>query len=271
MYLDILKFITYSLLIVLISKYILVIALRKLAKTLRLKPRTAGNIAGISTSIPELLTITTSSARGLIGASIYNVLSSNIINTIQYFLTVVLNKNSKKLKNKAILIDIILVLLTILIPIIILRFDIKLNTFIVPLFIIMYLLFIFLNNNAHKNFLQDKEYENEKYKEQSNVKTIIKYTLILLITGILLYFISELLGQTLDNLCNMFSISQTIVGSLLGFITSIPELLTFFESQKHHKKIKNEMKGVVEATNNLFTSNILNLFIIQTIGIIIIK
>ena len=31
------------------------------------------------------------------------------------------------------------------------------------------------------------------------------------------------------------------------------------------------MLGVVEATNNLLTSNILNLFAIQTIGIIIIS
>ena len=57
---------------------------------------------------------------------------------------------------------------------------------------------------------------------------------------------------------------------LLGFITSIPELITFFESQKHYKKkSKDDILGVVEATNNLFTSNILNLFVIQSIGIVI--
>ena len=44
----------------------------------------------------------------------------------------------------------------------------------------------------------------------------------------------------------------------------------FFESQKHYKKIEEDaVLGVVEATNNLFTSNILNLFIIQSIGILI--
>ena len=60
-----------------------------------------------------------------------------------------------------------------------------------------------------------------------------------------------------------------IIGILLGMITSIPELITFFESQKYYKKRKNQMPGVVEATNNLFVSNILNLFVIQSIGIII--
>ena len=47
--------------------------------------------------------------------------------------------------------------------------------------------------------------------------------------------------------------------------------MTFFESQKHHKKEKDSMLGVVEATNNLLTSNMSNLFVIQTIGIIIIN
>ena len=63
--LEIIKFIFYSSLIVVISKYILVETLRKLAENLNLKPKTVGDIAGFSTSVPELLTITTSSLRGL--------------------------------------------------------------------------------------------------------------------------------------------------------------------------------------------------------------
>ena len=65
MLLEVIKFIIYSFLIVLISKNILVVTLRKLAENLNLKPKAVGNIAGISTSVPELLTITTSSLRGL--------------------------------------------------------------------------------------------------------------------------------------------------------------------------------------------------------------
>ena len=91
----------------------------------------------------------------------------------------------------------------------------------------------------------------------------------MIITGILLYFVGDKLGNTLENLCKLFNISEAIIGILLGFITSIPELMTFFESQKHYKKEDDDMLGVVEATNNLLTSNILNLFAIQTIGILI--
>ncbi len=273
---EFLKFIVYSALIVIIAKYILVTTLRKLAEALNLKPKTVGDIAGYATSAPELLTITTASFSGLMSASSINVLSSNIINLIQYIFAIFLNKNQKTLRNKAIKVDLILVLLTIILPIILLKFNIEMNIAIVPMFIILYTLFRFLNNNVHKLYLKseddilEKKIEKEAKWEKGNKKKITKYIIYLFITGILLFIVSELLGNNLELLCNSFGISQGIIGILLGFITSIPELITFFESQKHYKRQKSsELLGVVEATNNLFTSNILNLFVIQTIGILI--
>lgn len=277
MIIEILKFIFYSGSIVVISKYILVITLRKLAESLNLKARTVGNIAGYATSVPEFLTIVTSSIRGLSGASVYNILSSNMINFIQYVASITLNKNFDKIKNKAILTDLILVTLTILIPIVLLIINIEVDLFVVPGFLILYFLFLFLNNNVHKLYLKkedkklEREIEKEKKWEKGNKKKIFKYSIILIFSAIILFIIGELLGNTLEKLCNAFNVSQIIIGILLGFITSLPELITFFESQKYHKSSKDKMLGVVEATNNLLTSNILNLFLIQTIGILIIE
>ena len=276
MFFEIAKFMLYSGLVVLIAKYILVITLRKLAENLNLKPKTVGDIAGYATSMPELLTITVSSMNGLMGSSIFNILSSNIINFIQYMASILLNKNRKAFNNRAIKTDIILVFITILIPLILVWKDIEMNLIIVPAFLILFALFLYLNNNVHKLYLQkeDKEIEEqiqkEGEKEKGNTRRTALYIVILLGTGILLYVIGELLGDTLNNLCYQFNMSQVIIGILLGFITSIPELITFFESQRHYKnRDSNNMLGVVEATNNLLTSNMLNLFMIQSIGILI--
>lgn len=274
---EMVKFIIYSGLIVLISKYILVVTLRKLAEALNLNAKIVGDVAGYATSVPELLTITTSSLRGLTGASVYNILSSNVINLIQYLGAIFLNKNISKLRNKAITTDLILVLFTIVIPIIFLKFDIELKLAIVPIFIILYALFRFLNNHVHKLYLKnedvelEEEIEEEKLEQKKKPKKIIRYVVTLIVTGILLFIVGELLGDTLENLCKLFGVSEVIVGVLLGFVTSLPELITFFESQRYYKKVDDDMLGVVEATNNLLTSNILNLFAIQTIGIIIIS
>jgi len=277
MLIEILRFIIYSSIIVIISKYILVATLRKLAETLNLKPKTVGDVAGYATSMPELLTVVVSSFNGLIETSIVNLLSSNIINFVQYISSIILNKNYKALKNKAIKVNVILVLITIIIPIFLLMFNIDVELGIVPMFMIIYILFKYLNSNVHKLYLkiEDEELEKQIEKEEKwlkgNKKKTIRYIMYLVATGMILFIVGNLLGNTLENLCNRFNISQTIVGILLGFITSIPELITFFESQNHYKRKKkeNEILGVVEATNNLLTSNILNLFIIQSISIFI--
>ena len=251
LFLEILQFLFYSGLIVLISKYILVKTLRNLAENLKLKPKTVGDIAGVATSIPELLTISISSFSGFIDASIYNVLSSNIINFIQYLGAIILNKNKKALKNKAIKVDIILVILTILLPLILVLFNSEVKITMVPIFILLYIGFKKVNDNAHKLYLkeEDKEIEEiikkEDKLERGNKRKVLKNVLILIIAGILLFFIGNMLGDNLENLCIRFNIPEFVIGIVLGFVTSIPELITFFESQKHHKKQENEMLGVI--------------------------
>ena len=276
MILEFMKFIAYSIIIVIISKYILVGTLRKLAENLSLKPKTIGDVAGYATSIPELLTITVSSFTGLSSASIFNVLSSNVINLFQYIFTIIINKNIKILKNKAIFIDLILVIITILIPLLLIIFNVDIQINLIPIFIIIYVLFRFINNNVHKLYLTKEDQkleqiiEKEEKWEKGNKRKTIKYIFIILVTAILLFFVGELLGKVLQNLANIFNVSEMIIGILLGVITSIPELITFLEAQKHYRNKKvDDILGVVEATNNLFTSNIMNLFIIQTIGNII--
>ena len=187
MFLEIVKFFIYSGAIVIISKYILVTTLRKLAENLNLKPKTVGDIAGYATSMPELLTIGAASFKGLVSASIVNVLSSNVINFIQYMFSILLNKNRKAFQNKAIKVDMILVIITIALPILLVWLNIEVNIALVPIFIILYLLFRFLNGNAHKLYLKkedeklEEQIEKEGKWERGNKKKTIKYILYLLI------------------------------------------------------------------------------------------
>lgn len=272
---EIIKFIIYSLCIVGISKYILVPVLRKFAESINLKAKTVGNLAGVATSVPELLSVSFAAVTGLIGTSIYNILSSNVINLIQYVISVWINKNGKVLRNRALTIDIIMVIITILIPIGFVITNFEADLIVVFLLVLIFLLFYYINNNTHKLYLEKEEkIEEKKINEEAKwvrgkKEIILKYSFYLILTGIALFVVGNLLSNTLENLCTTFNIPEFIVGIALGFITSIPELITFFESQKHHKSKQDDRLGVIEATNNLLTSNMLNLFIIQSVGIIL--
>lgn len=275
MIIELVKFIIYSALIVIIAKYALVPILRKLAESMNLSAKVVGSIAGVATSVPELLTVCFSAVAGLIGTSIYNILSSNIINLVQYIFSVFTSKNHKILNNRAVRIDLWLVIFTIIIPLFILVIDIEIKVEILPIFFLLFLLFYYINNNTHKLYLkkQTKEIEEETEKEakwvRGKIKVKIKYLFLLVIASVSLYIVGNALSVSLENLARIFDIPEIFLGIALGFITSIPELITFYESQKHYKNKKNEELGVIEATNNLLTSNTLNLFIIQSIGILI--
>lgn len=286
---EIIQFLFYTGLIVVISKYVLVRTLRSLAENLKLKPKTVGDIAGVATSVPELLTISASSLSGLNTAGIYNIISSNVINLIQYFAAILLNKNQKVFRNKAIFIDVILVIITIILPILVVWVGVEVDLKMVPILLLLYIGFVRIDRNAHKLYLKDAEDANDvgdvedvgdvketkhtnkegRGRKQVNKKAVAKNIFILIITAVLLFFVGELLGNTLENLCRKFNVPELMIGIILGFATSIPELITFFEAQKHHSKEQNSIHGVVEATNNLLTSNMMNLFIIQSIGILI--
>ena len=266
-----LKFIICSILIVIISKNILATTLRKLAQSLNLKSKTVGNIAGIATSVPELLSRGIAGFTGLIDTGIFNILSSNVINVLEYFLTVKINGNIKKMKNKVIIIELIIVLITIIIPVVIYVKDIALNFMMIIIFLLLFCIFSIIDSKIHKKYLRkENEIEKEQGAEEKNKKQILKYIIILIGATILIFITGNILSDSLETLCNNFGVSQIIIGILLGIITSAPEFITFNEAQKYHnKERKEQLKGVIEATNNLISSNMLNLLVIQSIGILI--
>lgn len=272
---EIIKFVFFSLLIVLISKYILVKVLRDLGEALELEATSIGNISGIATSMPELLTVSFSAFVGLMASSIFNILSSNIINFVQYLFSIFLNRNHKRLLNKAIIIDLLLVLISIIIPILMIVFNVTANIRLVPLFIILLIYFYYINIQAHKKYLDKEDEELKERINKDNIikkrkfKKIFKYTVYLILVGVALYIVGDLLSTVLTNLCNIFGVPEMLLGILLGIITSIPELITFFEAQKYYVLDRNADLGVIEATNNLLTSNMFNIFVIQSIGIVI--
>lgn len=283
MIVEFIKLVICSILIVFISKYILANNLRNLANVIELKPKTIGNVSGMATSIPELLTTTVSGFKALLETSIYNILSSNIINIILYIISVFINKNQKILRNKVIIIELVLVFFTIFIPLILNTTGEKLSFGYIFIFIGLYLIFKLIDNFVHNKYLNkinvlennkekvNGEKQNEKIKtkdlkKENRIKIITKYIILIIFAGILLFLTGNVLSNSLEVLCNNFNVSQFIIGILLGFMTSIPEFITFFESQKNYK---NEEEGIIEATNNLLSSNMINLFIIQSIGIFI--
>ena len=69
------------------------------------------------------------------------------------------------------------------------------SLYIIPIFILLYMLFTLINNNTHKLYLQKeekklkKQIETEEIKEIGNTRKTILYVTILIFSGILLFVV----------------------------------------------------------------------------------
>ena len=242
MLIEFIKLIICSLVIVLISKYILAKNLRILADVMNLKPKTVGNISGMATSIPELLTTTISALKGLHETSVINILSSNVINTILYIMSIFFNNNQRKLKDKLIILELVLVFFTIFIPVIFSVLKISLSIYYVPVFIILYIVFKMIDNLAHKYFnlifFEKSNMEmNLKRQKKIEVRKVVKSIVFILLAGVLLFVIGNIFSGSLETLCNKFNVSQIVIGIFLGFVTSMPEFITFLKLKRNKKLV----------------------------------
>lgn len=132
--------------------------------------------------MPELLTVFFSSLQGLFGTSMYNIISSNVINLIQYICSIRINKNVYVIKeNRALKVELGIVIITIIIPIAMIWFDMEVNIGLVPIFLLAFVMFYFIKGNAYKvykmNTLSSKE-EEEIEQEKKWVKNKRKYAFI---------------------------------------------------------------------------------------------
>ena len=80
----------------------------------------------------------------------------------------IMNDNKKELKNKGIIVDLVLVVCTIIIPIFLIKINIEGNLLLVPIFILLLFLFYRVSENAHKLYLnkEEKEISAEIEKEK---------------------------------------------------------------------------------------------------------
>lgn len=265
MLVELIKFLLLSICIVLITKFMLIPVLRKIIEELNLSNKVAGKIIGISTSLPELISAIVSSCSGLLLVTTYNIISSNIINVMLFYISIIFNKNIKYLKNKKIKIELIMVSITILFSILLLGFKNNSNIYIVIFLMISYLIYNSFNKEIHKKLI-NIDFSLLK-KHSKNILKIILYIILIILTGGLLFIVGYYLENVLTTLSYSFEIPSIILGFILGISTSIPEFITFFSSQKVH--LFNRYKGVEEATSNLLSSNMFNLCIVESIAIII--
>lgn len=266
---NIILFIIYVVLIVLTAKYMLCFCVRRICGLLNLNNKKIGKVLGYLTSMPELIATIFIAYQGLMLTVSFNLLFSNIINVVLAIIVTVAFSRGKYLNYKKYKVEFLLVIVSILIPVLLLLFNLYSNIWMALIFVVMYGYYVV---NASKFNLEPEEdlFIQFSFKNHSKNKQIqiFAYEAIIVIGVIVLYFLGDGLGEVVYLLGTYYMVPEIVIGVVVAIITSMPEMTAFIESYINNRGLL-KSHGVDEVVNNVLSSNVANLLLIQTIGIVI--
>lgn len=255
-----------AVLVVLITHHLLTRGVEWLADSARLNPKFKGKILGFSTSIPELVATTSTAAMGLLGAGLWNIASSNIINSILFLGAVIWYRQQGRMMQVQFVDELGFALGAIGLPLFLtMQTGMEKSPWTAVGLFGVFLVYLIADQILNKHV--QHEYADEMNQTEGTHSFASAITLIGLgILGITLagYF----LGRVAHNVVVQLGVPQWAVGWILGFITSLPEFTTFFAVFRAAKKRGETSDSSLQANlDNLAASNMSNLGIIFPIGI----
>ncbi|MBN1673426.1 MAG: hypothetical protein JXR37_20440 [Kiritimatiellae bacterium] len=226
-----------------------------------------GQIIGYATSVPEFVVVISSALAGVFDAGFWNIASSNIINCVLFGSAVAAYRQHRDLPRRVFADETAFVVLSIAVPAALFMLKVQ-----VTLSAAWGLLGLFA---AYKGIDRAVNPRGPSPPSQpggeSRAGSLLK-ALVALALGIGIVIVAgRFLGRSAHGLVTRLGTPAWCVGWILGFITSIPELTSFFEIYRLHKKRKSLhlLLDTQEGLDALVASNMCNLGLILPIGMFV--
>ncbi len=249
---------------VLSVRYLLIKGIDNVCTYFNLSSKSKGQIIGYSTSVPEFTVVISSAFAGVFDAGLWNIVSSNIINWFLFTVAVLFYGQQKDILNKKFFDEIFFASVAVVIPLFLSLNRVGLNVPVALGLILLFVVYKLIDHLVNPKGVSVSVPESERPR--------IFLGILLLICGIILVvFCGMFLGQISERLIHQLGTPAWAIGWILGLVTSIPELASFFEIFRIHKKrgtlsLTDDMQ---EALDTLVASNLSNLGIILPVGLFV--
>jgi Ca2+/Na+ antiporter len=250
--------------IIVVARFALYEPAQKLARAGGLSRSATGQMLGYLTSAPELVATVFVATTGLFTVVSTNILGSNIVNTMLAVVAALWFAQIRRLAGSEFRLEQGILAATLVIPVLLLVTgqDTALWSGIA----------LFAGYIAYLRVMRARSEAGGPVEEadarrpwRTNRSSIILQAAILLAGLIGLYFLGDVLGDSVYELGTAFAVPAVVLGGLTAIATSLPELTTFFSSFAAHRKAGTD--GNSEVMHNLMASNVVNLFLVQAIGV----
>ena len=234
-----------------------------LSLALRWSPKIRGQVTGFATSIPEFAALISTALAGVWTAGLWNIASSNIINVVLLITAVCWYRQYRDLWNKHFIDEMLFAGIAVAFPLVLMHFSMDQSPYTIPILLFFYFVYR-LSDRVFNRAHTEPDAEGE---ESGSAKLGLLYIIGSIAT---ISVAGSFLGTSAGAIVNEMGIPVFCVGWLLGLITSLPELTTFFKVYSAAKK-KGSLGGTddtQEVLDNLTGSNMSNVGIIYPIALL---
>jgi Ca2+/Na+ antiporter len=248
--------------IVLLVKLGLLRALDQIANAMNWSPKARGQVTGYATSVPELVCLVSAGLAGVWEAGLWNIASSNMINGGLMFLAVGRYRQLGELFNLRFADELLFAALAIVVPVVLMQFDLDTEWFLIPLLLGLFAVYQIVDRQINRTTKHEQTLDDAVGN--------LPFGLILGLTALVAIIVAGVfLGDATATVVRQMGIHPTVAGWILGIVTSIPEMVTFFavyEVSRSEGRL-HELNDTQEALDNLTGSNMANVGVVYPLGL----
>ena len=248
--------------IILFVRYGLLRGIDQIAGALNWSAKARGQLTGYATSMPEFVCLVSAGLAGVWEAGLWNIASSNIINATLMLSAVVYFRRYRDLLNVRFLDEIGFATLAILVPIGLMQFNADTKWYLVPILLCFFALYIFIDKRVNRP-------DPDSEEDQEAIGNL-PFGIILCVTALIAIAIAGMfLGDATASVIDQLGIRPAIAGWILGVVTSIPEMVSFFSVYSVSKSTAttDSLNATQEVLDNLTGSNMANVGFVYPLGL----
>jgi Ca2+/Na+ antiporter len=253
--------------VVQVTRAFLVRGLEGMVDGFGLSPKLHGQFLGYATSAPELVGTLATASRGLLGAGLWNVAASNIINVVLLATAAAKNGRLGALLQRRFLDELAFSFLAIGVPMaLVVRTDWAASPWMaIGLFFFFASYLLMGSGERAADETADSETDTPPPKDQ----TAGRRGLLLALFGLVgIIILGRFIGDVAEELVVLLGIPQWAVGWCLGVITSLPEMTTFFLTFGD-RNLRDGDGDCQRGLDNLAASNMSNIGFVYPLGIFV--
>ncbi|MEK6247656.1 MAG: hypothetical protein N2C12_05705, partial [Planctomycetales bacterium] len=176
---------------------------------------------------------------------------------------VIAYRKTKDLMHKQFLDEIGFALLAVTCPIVLMQLGLDTHVAVVPALFVFFFVYHIVDRRLNRHVADQRPPEDGKSR------SITKGLLFIVAALVVVVVVGDLLGTVTGRVVTEMKIPAIVAGSILGLITSLPELTTFFAVYSKAKKRDqlSHLHNTQEVLDNLTSSNMSNVGLIYPIGL----